>query len=199
MANREKGYGLTAEVSARIDSKYSTDDEEVIVVWMNAILGESPQEKGRKGFHQWLQDGLVLCRLMNSLKPGSVPKTHDPSTVKLAAMKKNKEMENISFFLKAAENYGVGKTDLFQTVDLYEDQNMAQVQSTLYKLSGASMKNGYSGPQIGVKIASENKRNMDEEKLREGRNVIGLQMGTNQVASQKGMTTYGLGRQIVNK
>ena len=29
-------------------------------------------------------------------------------------MRKNKEMENISFFLNAAEKYGVGKADLFQ-------------------------------------------------------------------------------------
>ena len=29
-------------------------------------------------------------------------------------MKKNKEMENISFFLTGAEKYGVGKADLFQ-------------------------------------------------------------------------------------
>ena len=29
-------------------------------------------------------------------------------------MRKNKEMENIGKFLKAAEDYGVGKLDLFQ-------------------------------------------------------------------------------------
>ena len=29
-------------------------------------------------------------------------------------MRKNKEMENISMFLSAAEKYGVGKADLFQ-------------------------------------------------------------------------------------
>jgi len=32
----------------------------------------------------------------------------------LQAMRKNKEMENISFFLKAAEGYGVSRGDLFQ-------------------------------------------------------------------------------------
>ena len=62
-------------------------------------------------------------------------------------------------------------------MDLYENQNMAQVQATLFKLSGVAMKNGYNGPSIGVKIADENKRNMDEQKLREGRNIIGLQVG----------------------
>lgn len=31
-----------------------------------------------------------------------------------------KQMEQISHFLKAAEDYGVVKTDMFQTVDLFE-------------------------------------------------------------------------------
>ena len=37
------------------------------------------------------------------------------------------QMENIGNYLSSCENYGVPKTDLFQTVDLYEGQNMAQV------------------------------------------------------------------------
>ena len=36
-------------------------------------------------------------------------------------------MENIGNYLSSCENYGVPKTDLFQTVDLYEGQNMPQV------------------------------------------------------------------------
>lgn len=36
-----------------------------------------------------------------------------------------KQMEQISQFLKAAEAYGVSKTDMFQTVDLWEGQQTA--------------------------------------------------------------------------
>ena len=36
-------------------------------------------------------------------------------------------MENIGKFLKGCEDYGVGKTDLFQSVDLFENQNMDAV------------------------------------------------------------------------
>ena len=38
-----------------------------------------------------------------------------------------KQMENIGNFLNGCESIGVKKLDLFQTVDLYEGQNMAQV------------------------------------------------------------------------
>ena len=43
-------------------------------------------------------------------------------------------MENISKFLTACENYGVSKSDLFQTVDLYENQNMNSVVLCLQAL-----------------------------------------------------------------
>lgn len=37
-----------------------------------------------------------------------------------------KQMENISFFLTAAEKYGIKKCDMFQTVDLYEGKTIGR-------------------------------------------------------------------------
>jgi len=34
----------------------------------------------------------------------------------IQALRQNKENENISFFLKACEDYGLNKTDLFQVI-----------------------------------------------------------------------------------
>uniref|UniRef100_H2XQR2 Transgelin n=3 Tax=Ciona intestinalis TaxID=7719 RepID=H2XQR2_CIOIN len=194
MANRPKGYGYSREVASKIDAKYSEEDELEVVAWISSFVQSSPDEEGKEAFHAWLKDGQVLCQLMNVLQNGSC-KPNQPYTGTMQAMKRNKEMENIGMFLSAAAKYGVKSEDQFQTVDLYEGGNLGQVQATLYKLSSVAMKNGM-GEGIGVKIADENKRNFDEQKTREGRNVIGLQMGTNQVASQGGMTPYGLGRQL---
>uniref|UniRef100_H2ZDY1 Transgelin n=1 Tax=Ciona savignyi TaxID=51511 RepID=H2ZDY1_CIOSA len=198
--NRQKGYGLTRELANKIDAKYNADDEKQVVSWIMAILNQNGNTPtGKDEVHTWLRDGSVLCDLMLTLQPGSIKKVHRWPTFVPApnAMRKNKESENISFFLAACETYGVNKTDLFQTVDLYEKQNMAQVLSTIYKLGAVAQKNGHSkGHTLGAKIADQNIRNHDEQKLKEGRNVIGLQMGTNQVASQSGMTAYGLGRQL---
>ena len=47
MANREKGYGLTKEVAARMDAKYSEEDEQIVVAWMREILGDQPSGPGR--------------------------------------------------------------------------------------------------------------------------------------------------------
>jgi len=182
---------MTAELSRKIQEKYSIDDEQEVVSWICALVDvEAPPESGMKATAAWLHDGQVLIHLMNVIQPDSIKKWSKNSKQPFMLM------ENIAKFLKAIEDYGVMKQDLFQTVDLYEAQNMSQVLTTLRKLSTVALSKGFGGPHIGVKLAEKNIRNHDEQKLREGRNVIGLQMGTNQVASQKGMTAYGLGRQL---
>ena len=50
-------------------------------------------------------------------------------------------------------------------------------------------------PSYGPKEAQAEKREWSEAQLKEGQNVIGLQMGSNKGASQSGMT-FGQQRQI---
>jgi hypothetical protein len=108
-----------------------------------------------------------------------------------------KQMENINNFLSACEKYGVAKTDLFQTVDLYEKQNMWQVVLCLFALGRKAQANGYSGPALGPRESQRNTRDFSEEQLKAGQGVIGLQMGTNKCASQKGMS-FGAQRHIAD-
>jgi hypothetical protein len=55
---------------------------------------------------------------------------------------------------------------------------------------------GYSGPALGPKEAKAQKREFSDGQMQEGKNIIGLQMGSNRGASQAGMTPYGASRQI---
>lgn len=64
---------------------------------------------------------------MNTIKPGSIKKINQNNMA-------FKMMENIENFLRAAENYGCKKIDIFQVVDLYERQNMTQVVNGIYAL-----------------------------------------------------------------
>lgn len=57
----------------------------------------------------------VLGQLINSLYAGDKPVKKIQSSGMAF-----KQMEQISQFLTAAESYGVTKTDMFQTVDLWE-------------------------------------------------------------------------------
>lgn len=45
-----------------------------------------------------------------------------------------KQMENIGNFLSGCEEFGMAKTDLFQTVSLYEGTNIPQVVDTIHAL-----------------------------------------------------------------
>lgn len=49
---------------------------------------------------------------------------------------------------------------------------------------------------MSCRKAQENKREFSEDQLKAGKNVIGLQMGSNKGASQEGMS-YGRPRQIL--
>ncbi|XP_033465166.1 transgelin-like [Epinephelus lanceolatus] len=197
MAYRGPAYGLSREVQSKIDKKYDPELEERLVKWIVKQCGVSEPEPGKVGFQNWLKDGCVLGELINSLYASNKPlKTIKGSTMAF------KQMEQIAVFLKAAEDYGVTKTDMFQTVDLFEGKDLAAVQRTLMALGSLAVtkENGcYKGdPSWFHKKAQENRREFSDEQLSEGKNVIGLQMGTNKGASQAGMTSYGRPRQIIN-
>ncbi|XP_024056628.1 transgelin-2 [Terrapene carolina triunguis] len=198
MANRGPAYGLSWEVQQRIDKQYDPELEQILTQWILAQCGGiQPPEPGKEKFQEWLKDGTVLGKLINSLYPkgqGPVANT-DPSN------KAFKQMEQISQFLRAAEQYGIAPTDIFQTVDLWEGKNMACVQRTLMNLGGLAVtkQDGLfvGDPNWFPKKSQENRRDFSKDKLKEGQNVIGLQMGTNRGASQAGMTGYGMPRQIL--
>ncbi|KAF0038214.1 hypothetical protein F2P81_008698 [Scophthalmus maximus] len=199
MANHGPAYGLSREVQSKIDKKYDQELEGRLVAWIVAQCGSGidEPEPGKIGFQKWLKDGCVLCKLINSLHGDKKPIRN----IKTSSMP-FKQMEQISMFLKAAENYGVTKMDMFQTVDLYEGTDLAAVQRTLMALGSFAVTKHdgfYKGdPTWFHRKAQENRRDFSEEQLSEGRNVIGLQMGTNKGASQAGMTGYGQARQIIN-
>ena len=184
MAERPKGYGMTAELDEKKAAKYDPELEAEARDWMERVTGE---RLPAGSFHAALKDGVYLCKLINKLQPGSVSKVNNS---KMAF----KMMENIGNFLSACERYGLKKADMFQTVDLYEEQNMAQVVLALHALGRKAKSKGQVG--IGPKEATANKRAFDADKQRAGQSIIGLQMGTNRGASQAGMTPTGLGRQV---
>ena len=56
------------------------------------------------------------------------------------------QMENIQTFVNFCEAYGVPKTGLFQTVDLYDGRNLTQVISCIQQL----------GSEVGRARAAKN-------------------------------------------
>lgn len=102
--------------------------------WIEAVLGT--KFPAGKLYEDVLKDGVVLCKLINKLQPGSVPKINETGG-------QFKFMENINNFQMAIKNYGVPDVDVFQTVDLYEKKDIATVTNTIFAIGRAVSLNGF--------------------------------------------------------
>jgi len=191
MAYHGPSYGLSRECAMKSQAKFSPERAKQCVDWIEEVTGTKAEMeiKDQIDFAEMLKDGSVLCQLINAIQPGSVKKIN---TMKAPF----KQRENIEMYLKACANYGLKEQDLFQVNDLYENKNLYMVVDNLYNLGGMTQKKGWDGPILGVKQSTENKRNFDDDVLKAGQSMIGLQYGTNKGASQAGMTPYGASRQI---
>lgn len=139
----------------QINSKYSEELAQESLEWIKAITGENISTNGdMDNFFEILKDGTLLCRylknekvsgwvdvlfvksrrysrffvrLVNDIKEGSVKKINKTSLA-------FKCMENINAFLEAAKALGVPAQETFQTVDLWERQNLNSVVICLQSL-----------------------------------------------------------------
>ncbi|XP_051898104.1 calponin-1 isoform X2 [Pristis pectinata] len=184
--NKGPAYGLSAEVNRKIAQKYDPQKDEDIRRWIEDVTGVTLTENLMDG----LKNGVVLCKLINKLQPGSVKKINE-------SPQNWHQLENIGNFLKAIAKYGVKLHDSFEANDLYENCNLTQVQTTLMALASLAKTKGYhTKSDIGVRYAEKQQRVFNSETLKAGQNIIGLQMGTNKFASQQGMTAYGTRRHL---
>jgi len=94
-------------------------------------------------------------------------------------------MENINNFLAVATTLGVPSQEQFQTVDLWERQNLNSVVICLQSLGRKA--SNFGKPGIGPKEATKNVRNFTDEQLKQGDAVISLQYGSNKGATQSGI------------
>mmetsp|Transcript_43447 Transcript_43447/g.70486 ORF Transcript_43447/g.70486 Transcript_43447/m.70486 type:complete len:184 (-) Transcript_43447:245-796(-) len=134
--------------------------EEEAKHWIEEVLGTTLAEP----LQESLKDGIVLCNLINAVKPGSVSKT---SKSKMAFA----QMENINAFLTGLRNTKmIEEFETFQTIDLFENKNFPQVLKAIHALGRACRKlDGWTGPVLGVKMADANKRSFTAEQLQQAK------------------------------
>lgn len=115
-----------------------------MLAWIEAILGE---KLPAGSFDEVLRDGTVLCKLIQKLLPGSVPKINTSGG-------QFKFMENINHFQTACRKYGVPDVDVFQTVDLYERRNIPAVTQCIMALGRTCyLHPEFKGPFLGPKVS----------------------------------------------
>ena len=109
--SRGAGFGLDAELARKQAEKYDHNAEKQAKDWIEAVTGERLEG----AFGAALKNGQALCKLINTIKPGSVKKIE-------TSVMPFKQMENISNFLRACRALGVREYELFETIDLYEEK-----------------------------------------------------------------------------
>ncbi|XP_053919764.1 LIM domain only protein 7 isoform X15 [Cuculus canorus] len=122
--------------------------------WVETVTGKS---FGTKDFRAALENGVLLCDLINKIKPGVIKKINRLSTP-IAGL------DNINVFLKACENIGLKEAQLFHPGDLQDLSNRVTVKPeetnrrvknvliTLYWLGRKAQSNPhYNGPYLNLK------------------------------------------------
>ncbi|XP_067122431.1 myophilin [Centruroides vittatus] len=179
--NRAIKSGLAAEAHSKIQSKYDIELAGQLLQWMRDVTEEDINLDGeRDNFYDVLKDGQLLCKLINTLQPGTIAEKKINNS-KMAF----KCMENINHFLEGAKKLGVPAEETFQTVDLWEKQNLPSVCICLQSLARKAAKFGHKS--MGPKEADPNIRQFSEEQLKAGQNVISLQYGSNKGANASGI------------
>eukprot|EP01121_Diplochlamys_sp_Union-15-3_P004611 TRINITY_DN1479_c0_g1_i1.p1 TRINITY_DN1479_c0_g1~~TRINITY_DN1479_c0_g1_i1.p1 ORF type:complete len:280 (-),score=63.46 TRINITY_DN1479_c0_g1_i1:106-873(-) len=135
---------LSTEIKEKRASTYDKDLERRLIQWIEAVTGE---KLSSNDFQAALKDGVILCKLVNKIKPGIVPGVRKPSKIAYICM------ESIDLFLKACTQLGLNTLDLFMSADLWDGSNMNAVLDCL-KALGRVARNvpSFSGPHLeGVK------------------------------------------------
>ncbi|CAO3589768.1 unnamed protein product [Absidia cylindrospora] len=107
------------------------NDEKLVIDFVRTAIGV---ELNHGQLHLDLKDGVVLCGLVNHLRPGTIKTVgqKDLSFIK---------MDNITRFLQGARQLGFEDSHLFETIDLFEGKDMPRVIHTILALSQLFIKN----------------------------------------------------------
>jgi len=126
-------YGFDAEVYLKMKAKEDPDWRIKIAEWIEAVIGE--QLPNKDDLWPSLKDGLVLCRLMNTIKPNTIKKYSQPKNGKLHPLM---ERENIGLFLEGCWHIGIQSSNMFVVADLHGRRNMQAVLNNLAALSNVA-------------------------------------------------------------
>ncbi|XP_043917437.1 LIM and calponin homology domains-containing protein 1 isoform X2 [Protopterus annectens] len=86
--------------------------------WIEEVTGKS---FGDRDFRSGLENGILLCELLNAIKPGLVKKINKlPTPIS--------GLDNITLFLRGCKEFGLKESQLFDPGDLQDTSNRATVK-----------------------------------------------------------------------
>jgi len=149
--SRARKAGDQAQIERKLEERYDAEEAlgtpTKVTEWINKVMdgeaGYAPcNGSSWQAIQKWLQDGVVLCKLLNKLRAAAgMEKISFKANAKMAFV----QMGNVEAFNKGAESYGVPSSALFQTVDLMDGRKgpMINVVNCLNQLGFEANKKGF--------------------------------------------------------
>eukprot|EP01121_Diplochlamys_sp_Union-15-3_P019030 TRINITY_DN7065_c0_g2_i1.p1 TRINITY_DN7065_c0_g2~~TRINITY_DN7065_c0_g2_i1.p1 ORF type:complete len:524 (-),score=101.24 TRINITY_DN7065_c0_g2_i1:2-1573(-) len=133
-------FGLDKELEDRVQAKYDYEQEKRALDWLAEVTGHSVSS-----IYPGLKNGVILCKLIQKIKPGLVRQFSEKPTHVLT------ERENIKAYIAACATLGVRSQDLFQIDDLHSKKYLTAVLNNIFALARqAQVIPGFTGPKLGV-------------------------------------------------
>lgn len=195
----------------RMKQEQYRHDEKAAIEYLNSTLNISLSLD--QHLHHELKDGVLLCNLVNKIKPGTIKQVgqKDLSFIK---------MDNITRFLQGARQLGLNSAQLFETIDLFEAKDMTAVIHTILAISRLTEKQIFAAttsavtadneettekqPQSNELISNEKRRvdeNEDEDeeeksttKYRDVRDIFGVAGNDNNTHNKNASSRLRLNR-----
>eukprot|EP01100_Stratorugosa_tubuloviscum_P002547 TRINITY_DN15_c0_g1_i2.p1 TRINITY_DN15_c0_g1~~TRINITY_DN15_c0_g1_i2.p1 ORF type:complete len:162 (+),score=88.47 TRINITY_DN15_c0_g1_i2:45-530(+) len=103
--------------------------------WLSNLLGVDVEDD----LFSALADGVLLCSIVNTIKPNTIPKVNPTGRCKKFVAKK---MENINNFIMGARRIGVLTSYLFDPQEFVQKRRPDKLVNCLLKLEEIAKRNG---------------------------------------------------------
>lgn len=139
-------YGMDIELAKKKQEKDNPEKVLEVMHWIQSVTGERFSDS--MNVQEELKDGQVLCKLINTIKPGFIKKINNGRLSYLC-------MENLHVFTKSCQQMGLPERECFAEADLYEAKNIPWVIESLHSFATLILSKSAhrSLPQLGVKVS----------------------------------------------
>lgn len=122
-------FGLDAELYFKAEASRDAAWETSLLEWVEKVTN---CEVDKTDVWACLKSGVLLCKLMNGIKDGAIPRFAERPAKKRTSLHLLEEIDNIKLYLAACKALGLGATQLFDLEDLLKGRGMIQVMHNLY-------------------------------------------------------------------
>ena len=144
------------------------------------------EEDDSGDFYDKLKDGIILCKMLNKIRPGIV-KGYKRSKVAFV------QRANLDIFIQGCRKLGVDEIDIMDTNDLFERQRLSSVLKTIFAISAkAKEMPEFDGPTIGFKYADKNVRRFSENTMNKRKTAVPFMTRPAIQMERKAVDNYGI-------